>query len=279
MIKLLASDLDGTIFDNEHQIATNNQKAIELIKKSNINFVICTGKTYSICKDVCDTFHANYGIFGNGMQVMNLQTGEEIYKKTLPISHVLTCIHVAKQKQLHIHFYTNEEIITEKLAYMDLRNYYLFKSHLSFKVVKNIEEYIKNNQPEIMKLVISDNQDLAEVKGELEKLVPLHIRQVKKIGEYRDSVIHKEYCYLDIIPNHVGKYEALQFLTEKLQVKQEEVMSIGDNLNDLNMIQKSGIGIAVGDAYEEVKKIADYTTKATAREGAFAEAIYKFIKY
>ena len=54
MIKLLASDLDGTIFDNEHQIATNNQKAIELIKKSNINFVICTGKTYSICKDVCD---------------------------------------------------------------------------------------------------------------------------------------------------------------------------------------------------------------------------------
>lgn len=279
MIKLLASDLDGTILDNEHQISANNQKAIELIKNSNINFVICTGKTYSVSKNICHTFHANYGIFGNGMQVMDLQTGEEIYKKTLPISHVLTCIHVAKQKGLHIHFYTNQEMVTEKLAYMDLRNYYLSEAHLAMKQVKNIEEYIKNTKPEMIKLVISHRQDLSEVKNELEKVVPLHIRQVKKIGKYKDNVIHKEYYYLDIIPNHVGKQEALQFLTEKLQVKQEEVMSIGDNLNDLRMIQQSGIGIAVGDAYEEVKKIADYTTKATAKEGAFAEAVYKFIKF
>ena len=63
MIKLIASDLDGTIIDGQHSIPENNLKAINDLEKNNIPFVICTGKTYAISKDICKTLHARFGIF------------------------------------------------------------------------------------------------------------------------------------------------------------------------------------------------------------------------
>ena len=67
-IKLVASDLDGTLVDHNNLIPANNLNAIHDMEKKNIDFAICTGKTYSITKDICDKCHASYGIFGNGTQ-------------------------------------------------------------------------------------------------------------------------------------------------------------------------------------------------------------------
>ena len=66
MIKLVASDLDGTIIGRDNTIFENNLKAINDINNKNIDFVICTGKTYPIIKGMCSKFNASYGIFGNG---------------------------------------------------------------------------------------------------------------------------------------------------------------------------------------------------------------------
>lgn len=65
MIKLIASDLDGTIIDNKHSIPQGNLKAINDLQKANIPFVICTGKTYSVSKEICKNLNASFGIFGN----------------------------------------------------------------------------------------------------------------------------------------------------------------------------------------------------------------------
>ena len=83
MIKLVASDLDGTIIDKAGSIYENNFKAINDLNQKNIDFVICTGKTYPIVKGMCSKFNASYGIFGNGNEIINLKTGEEIYKQLL----------------------------------------------------------------------------------------------------------------------------------------------------------------------------------------------------
>ena len=123
MIKLVASDLDGTIIGRDNIIFKNNLKAINDINKKKIDFVICTGKTYPIIKGMCDKLNASYGIFGNGNQIVNLKTGEEIYKKLLTSSQINKCLKIAKKNNLHVHLYTNNEIITEGLKYMDLRNY------------------------------------------------------------------------------------------------------------------------------------------------------------
>ena len=283
MIKLIASDLDGTMFEKGNVIPETNLKAINDINNSNINFTICTGKTYSLFKNICQDIGTGYGIFGNGNQIINLKTGEEIYRKLLKNEDVLFCINTAKKLNLHVHLYTNKEVITEKLLYMDLRNFELTKNDknidLEFKIVTDIQEYIEKENPEILKLVISAEKDLASLKNEFAKNKNLQVNLIRKVDKYRDEIIGKEYEYLDIMPAGINKGQALEVLENYLKIDKSEVLAIGDNLNDLEMIKDSGVGIAVANAYDEVKEVANYTTTTTAQNGGFAEAVYKFIEF
>ena len=283
MIKLIASDLDGTMFEKGNVIPETNLKAINDINNSNINFTICTGKTYSLFKNICEDIGTGYGIFGNGNQIINLKTGEEIYRKLLKNEDFLFCINKAKKLKLHVHLYTNKEVITEKLLYMDLRNFELTKNDknidLEFKIVTDIQEYVEIENPEILKLVISAEKDLASLKKEFAKNKNLQVNLIRKVDKYRDEIIGKEYEYLDIMPAGINKEQALEVLENYLKIDKSEVLAIGDNLNDLEMIKDSGVGIAVANAYDEVKEVANYTTTTTAQNGGFAEAVYKFIEF
>lgn len=283
MIKLIASDLDGTMFEKGNVIPETNLKAINDINNSNINFTICTGKTYSLFKNICEDIGTGYGIFGNGNQIINLKTGEEIYRKLLRNEDVLFCINTAKKLKLHVHLYTNKEVITERLLYMDLRNFELTKNDknidLEFKIVTDIQEYVERENPEILKLVISAEKDLASLKKEFSKNRNLQVNLIRKVDKYRDEIIGKEYEYLDIMPAGINKEQALEVLENYLKIDKSEVLAIGDNLNDLEMIKDSGVGIAVANAYDEVKEVANYTTTTTAQNGGFAEAVYKFIEF
>ena len=283
MIKLIASDLDGTMFEKGNVIPETNLKAINDINNSNINFTICTGKTYSLFKNICEDIGTGYGIFGNGNQIINLKNGEEIYRKLLRNEDVLFCINTAKKLKLHVHLYTNKEVITEKLLYMDLRNFELTKNDknidLEFKIVTDIQEYVEKENPEILKLVISAEKDLASLKKEFAKNKNLQVNLIRKVDKYRDEIIGKEYEYLDIMPAGINKEQALEVLENYLKIDKSEVLAIGDNLNDLEMIKDSGVGIAVANAYDEVKEVANYTTTTTAQNGGFAEAVYKFIEF
>ena len=284
MIKLVASDLDGTIIGSDNNIFENNLKAINDINNKNIDFVICTGKTYPIVEGMCSKLNASYGIFGNGNQIINLKTGEEIYKKLLTSSQINSCIDIAKKNNLHVHLYTNNEIITEGLKYMDLRNYKLqqdkfYDSSIQINIVHDLRQYLKSNKPEICKLIISSEKDLSNIKNDILNSENVNITTIKKYGKYKDKIINKEYEYLDISPDGISKDTALKFLENYLNLKNEEVMAVGDNLNDLDMVKNSGFGVAVANAYDELKQVAKYTTKNSVENGGFAEAVYKFIEF
>ncbi len=157
-IKLVASDLDGTLLYHNNFIPYKNLEAINSINDKNINFTICTGKTYCMTKDICSRCKASYGIFGNGTQIINLKTGQEIYRNTVNIDDFNVCYDIAKQNNLHIHLYTDTKMITEKLMYLDLRNYqiHLATDNTDFlEVVPNIKDYVNSKNPQIFKLVIS----------------------------------------------------------------------------------------------------------------------------
>lgn len=284
MIKLVASDLDGTIIDKHNDIYKDNFKAIIDINNSNIPFVVCTGKTYSIYKGLCSSFNASYGIFGNGTSIINLKTGEEIYNSLLKHSDVLNIIKIAKQNDLHVHIYTKNQIITEELLYLDLRNYKLQKNNiynnkLEFTIVPDLLKYLSKKETPISKVVISSTSSLKRIQEEIQNTLDVSVFNIKKIGLFKDKIIDKEYEYLDIIPKHVSKGNALEILSNYLNISKDEILAIGDNLNDLDMVEQAGIGVAVNNAYSELKQVANYTTTRTAEQGGFAEAIYKFIKF
>ena len=222
------------------------------------------------------------GIFGNGNQIIDLKTGKEIYKKLLTLEEINKCISIAKENDLHVHIYTDKEVITEKLEYMDLRNYVLkansANNTLKFNIVKDILKYIETNKNDIFSMVIStENSSLQELQTLLSINKNIDFAYINKRGKYRDTIIDKDYEYINITPTNINKSEALKFLSNYLKLPNESVVAIGDNVNDYEMIKNAGIGVAIGGGWDELKNVAKYVTEANVSDGGFAEAIYKFV--
>ena len=284
MIKLVASDLDGTIIDKNNYIYENNFHAINDLNNHKMDFVICTGKTYPITKKICSKINASYGIFGNGNQIIDLRTGKEIYKNLLSQEQLMTCVEIGKKYNLHIHVYTDKEVISEKLLYLDLRNYKLqtatqSEQYMDFKIVDDIKEYLSNHKLNVCKLVITSDDSTKAASDEILNSLDVSVTTIRKFGEYKDKIINKEYEYIDITPKNVNKDTALQILGNYLKIKPDEMLTIGDNINDLEMVKNSGVGVAVANAYDELKQVATYTTTNPVEKGGFAEAVYKFVKF
>lgn len=278
MIKLIASDLDGTILDNNFTIPQENIQAIDDLKNSDIPLVVCTGKTYGISKDICAKLHASFGIFSNGSQIIDLTTGKEIYKSILSLDEIKSCFSIAKKFNVHIHAYTEKSIITSDLKYMDLRAHRLFSDELTFNIVDSVLDYIIDNKLEVLKLSISSTSPMSEIKNQLKQIPNISITHISRTGLYRDKIIDKEYEYLDISSFNSTKGHALKYLGSYLEVNKENILAIGDNINDIDMFYVSGIGVALNNAYDEVKKAATYISSNNAENAGFAETVYRFIE-
>lgn len=280
MIKLLASDIDGTIIDKDNQISPKNEEVIKKLNNKKINFTLCTGKNYFMIKDFCKKINATYGIFGNGTQIINLETGKEIMRNSLRKEDIEVCIDIANKNNLYIHIYTDDKIISQgNLKYIAYRNYKLYKENIKFELVEDLKQYIKLNNPSVLKLIISSESDLSNIKQKILQNENLTVMQIKKYNQYKDKIIDKEYEYLDIVPKNINKYNSLKKLCNYLNISNNEIMAIGDNINDMEMIENAGVGVAIGGSYEEVIKKASYVTKNSAENGGFAEAVYKFIQF
>lgn len=281
-VKLIASDLDGTIVDKDYRISNRNFKAFEKIYKSKIPFVICTGKSYAVSKKTCKQFNASYGIFGNGTQIIDLVNEKELWKKVLTQQDLLFVVTMAKRLGFHVHLYTEKEIVTENLEYMDLRNYIIknkeANDYLKFTRVNDILSYIEKNNPCVYSAIISsENRSLFNFQKMLTINKDIDCTLIRKRGQYRDKIIDKDYEYINVTPININKNEALTFLENYLNIKSENTLAIGDNINDLEMVREAGIGVAVNESLDNLKSVATYVTQATTSDGAFAEAIDKYI--
>ena len=162
---------------------------------------------------------------------------------------------------------------------MDLRNYKLYEENpsINFTIVDDIQKYIINNKINVSQLIISSDNSLEDVKSNIAKKINVSMHLIKKRGIYKDFIIDKEYEYLDISPKKTNKNTALNILGNYLNINRSEMMSVGDNLNDYDMIKNSGIGVAVANSYDDLKSVAKYVTKNNVENAGFAEAIYKFL--
>lgn len=277
MIKLVSSDIDSTLIDNVHPICERNIQAISYLKERNVTFVLCTGKSYAISKDFCKKVRADFGIFGNGSHCVDLTTNKDIFKNSLSVNSLVKCLELAKEYGIHVHANTDTGIISEKLEYLDLRNSLLFPGKIEITEASDIYNTLINGNTEILQLVLSSVDDLSEFKAKLQQVESISITHIRKKGKYRDNIIDKDYEYLDISTFNVSKGNAVSTLSSYLNIPKEQILAIGDNINDISMFNVAGIGVAVGNSYDEVKEASDFVTENSAGNGGFAEAIYNFI--
>ena len=154
------------------------------------------------------------------------------------------------------------------------------KTHVN--IVEDIYDYIEKTDSKVLKVMICDkhqtifNAIIRKLK-EVDDIEVLEVSHMsRKIIRQGTEEIPIEYFYTEISAKNVDKWTALEFLKEKLQISSDEIVAIGDNVNDKKMIEKSGYGIAMGQSAPQIKEIADYITDSNVDDGV-ANALDKLL--
>ena len=288
MYKLVAVDLDGTMLNQYGMVTENTKRVIKQTIQKGIDVIIASGRPIDSIKSIAkEVGSERYFIAGNGALIYDMQKDEIIYDKFFPKEKVLEIIKICEENSISYNVYTDQTILATALKYNVL---YYQKENLKkeeskqtkISIVENMYEYVKNKQEEkFLKITIcDDNQTVFQsIMRKLKQIDGIEVLDVshmsRKTIKQGTEEITIEYFYTEITMQNVDKWDALEYLMEKLNVKKEEVIAIGDNMNDKKMIQEAGLGVAMGESTPVVIQIADYVTTSNEEEGV-AKVIEKF---
>ena len=288
MYKLIAIDLDGTLLNSYGEISQGNREAIEYALKNNVEVVLASGRDPKTMEKISLNLGINnYLIAGNGASIYDIKQEKNIYEKFIKQEKALKIIQICKDNSIFLNLYTDKGIITESLnfnvkVFNSENTHKALEKQTNIEVVKDLYQYTKENKLNILKIIICDeskiifNNIIQKLKmiGGVEVLDVEHMSRKKiRIGTEEIDV---EYFYTEISSKNVDKWNAIEFLTEKLQIKKEEVICIGDNINDKKMVENAGVGITMGNSALSVNNIGDFITEDNNYDGVKV-AIYKYI--
>ena len=246
MIKLCTIDLDGTLFDNQKNISEENKLAIKRAKDNGCKIVIATGRPYNgvvpVLKELDLISTSDYVICYNGAKVFNTKTMELIFSNTISGRVVKEIYKESKRLNTYFHaFRKNEELIT------DVHNPYTDVEVRINKIIDHIVDFnTLNDNDEFLKCMMVGKDTI--VDEAIKHLNP------KYNEEY--SVVRSAPIFLEFLNKSTNKGTALEALATYLHIEIGETMAIGDAGNDLAMIEKAGIGVAMENSFPEVKKVA-----------------------
>ena len=280
MYKLIAIDLDGTLLNSRGDVSIKNKKAIQKAIQKNIEVVLTSGRTIMSVKNLANELGANnYMICGNGAITYDIQKEKIIYDRYIEKNKVLQIIKICEENSIFYTLYTKDVILTKKLNY-DILFYNQEnankpeKKRTNIKIVQNIEEYVeKNKEEKYLKINICDYdksvfENIMRKLREIEDIDVLDIEHMcRKTIKYDNEEIKIEYFYTEITNTNVDKWGAIENLINILGIKKEEVIAIGDNVNDIKMIQNAGFGAVMGNAAPYIKENADFIAKDNDSDG------------
>lgn len=288
MYKLVAIDLDGTMLNSYGAVTENTIKTIKKVIESGADVVIASGRPIDSIKAIAKEIGSEkYFIAGNGALIYDIKKNQVIYEKYLSKQKVLEIIKICEENSIFYNVYTNKTILATALKYNVL---YYYKENLkkeeekktNIHIVNDMYEYVKNMQEEkFLKITICDNNKtvfnsiIRKVKSinEIEVLDVSHMS--RKTIKQGTEEIPIEYYYTEISLADVDKWNAIKFLIEKLGIKKDEVMAIGDNINDKKMIENSGLGIVMKGSTPIVTCVADDIAEGNNDDGV-AKILQKY---
>lgn len=261
--KLVAVDIDGTLLNDE---GIMTQKTIDSIKKAvkkGILFVLCTGRPIQGVKNYYEILDLDSPIITyNGAMVVMSKSKEILYEQTLSVNGARNILNLGKKLKTNMIVWSNNQLyvyeVNEKIN--------------EYKKISNIEPILidqdekKIIQQGITKIIWHDNIDKINSY--------LHILENEKEKEF--SYYTSRPIFLEFVNNNISKAFAMEKIGECFQIKQEEMIAIGDGFNDLPMIEWAGMGVAMGNAPIEIKEKADYITLSNEEDGV-AYVLDKFI--
>jgi Cof subfamily protein (haloacid dehalogenase superfamily) len=260
--KLIASDLDGTLLDSSRKVSQRTRELIKEFTEKGGVFTFATGRMEASVKRYLEELDISSPvIIYNGAKIVDIKNNIVIYENLLSYDSAKAALRLAEDYDWDVLLYLEKKIYVNKIT--DVIKEYMLKDGVCCKAVGNLHEFLKL-QP--TKILIIGNPDY---------FAPYTEKLQQHIKEPLNYVI-SEYNYLEILPDGCSKGNALTELAKSLGIPIEQTIALGDNLNDVSMVEAAGLGVAVENAHEMVKECADYITSRNDEDGV-AEVIYRVV--
>ena len=288
MYKLVAIDLDGTMLNSYGMVTENTKQAIKNTINKGTEVIIASGRPIDSIKTIAKEIGSeNYFIAGNGALIYDIKKDEIIYEKFMNKQKVLEIIKICEENSIAYNIYTEKTIIAKGLKYNVL---YYYKENLkkeeskktNITIVEDVYEYIKNSENEkFLKITVCDetksvfNSIIRKLRtvDDIDVLDVLHMS--RKMIKQGTEDVQIEYYYTEISLKDVDKWNAIEYLAEKMNISKDEIIAIGDNINDKEMIENAKVGIAMGQSTPVITEIADFVTTNNNEDGV-AKALEKY---
>ncbi|CAN7746906.1 HAD family hydrolase [Paenibacillus sp. LjRoot56] len=242
---VLVSDLDGTLLNKDQQISQQNIAAIRIFRELGGIFTLATGRMEAAVAPFIKELNLDVPvILYNGARIYNPITKEVLYDKHLPLMQELW--------QQIINSLTDDVglfVYRDGRVYTPNRNDIVKKHEEKDKVMCSL--LTENSVMDKITKLLLISSDLSMLKA-IEQLVQDH--------GMPNEIVYSEWNYLEILPPDVSKGNALQSLLRILSIENAYTMAVGDNLNDISLIQSADRGYAVENAHPDLKKVADDIT-------------------
>lgn len=264
--KMLVLDIDGTLTNSRKEITPRTRERILEIQRQGHIVVLASGRPTPGMARMADALelekYGGYLLSFNGARITNRQTGEIVCQNELPGQYIAPLYDFAVAEDIGLVTYASDAIVT------GLRHdeYTELESRINGIPIRDVDHFVEYVDFPVNKCLFTAPVDRAP---ELERRLAAQF-----VG--RLSVYRSEPFFIEVMPLHVDKAASLERLLNRLDMRARDVIACGDGFNDLSMIRFAGLGVAMANAQESVKREADYVTLSNDEDGV-AHVIEKFI--
>lgn len=255
--KMIALDLDGTLTNSEKKITKRTYERLMEAQEQGICVVLASGRPDRGMRKLADELHLDkyggYVLSFNGARIINWKTKEIVYALPVPETSLKKICQICAEHELPLLAHENDHLIAPQPE-----NPYIIEeawiNQMQIKKISSYEEYV--NFPIYKFIAVGDGAYLAEK----EPVVRAYLEP--------DCAVYRSTPYfLEIVARGVDKAEGLCRLGEILGIGTAEMIACGDGYNDISMVSRAGLGVAMENAEPEVKEAADYITASNDEDG------------
>ena len=270
-IGIIALDLDGTLLNSNKELSAGNLAALQRAANAGIEVVPTTGRFYGGMPDVIrDLPFVRYVITVNGAEVADLKTGDVIYKAEIPWQQAIDIMALLDEYPVIYDCYQ------ENAAWMTADQKIHIDRIVASPHYRKMLHELRQPVPELKAVLAQRQKDVQKVQFFTDR-PELRMRMMKELPERFENLCVSSSVSDNVEINqiHANKGEALHALADHLGVSRNATLAFGDGLNDLSMLRDAGIGVAMENACDEAKKIADWITLSCDEDGV-ARGINKY---
>lgn len=289
MYKMVVIDIDGTLLTSQGNITEETRQALCKAQDMGLVIVLASGRIVNSTVTYARNIGLNsYVISGNGSVITELKTEENIYTNCLGNRATQSIVDICKDNTISLNVYTLSEILTEKIEYNVL--FYSIQNRqlnddkkTNINVYDDIRRAVKekaNNNVSKITVCDKDKSIFNSIIRKLRTIRGIDVLDVShsshKVIDIGSEKVNVDYYYTEITKSNVDKWHAIEFLADKLNIDCKDIICIGDNANDIMMVQNCGLGVILDNAAPEYKEKAKYVAPSNNDNG-IVDVLDKFV--